>query len=644
MKRFTKFIAAFLVATMCLSQVQMAYIFADDVESTAVEETVTESVASEPEADSNDSEPASEPEVVAEVAEESEPEAVAESVEELAAEPEVVAEPAEESEAEVTETEVVTEPEVELQKTDEITDSVLDLVGAESNEIADSEGANVTEVADSEGAARTDEKRINALATENTTVTMTSKADGSVVGKMSAIISGVSNPENSELAVKIITNGMPSLEKDGVPLYYKDEYYIDAEKYNLKSAGYDSQLCWAATASNILWMGGYAQGAVNPETGKFFKNEDELFHYFTHNFTDLPGSPDEAVNWFFYGESAYGDTGEKGVAQLKHPGTNSGGLLKNLPFKPQMKLIPQSPNSLNILEELDHYGVGLQLRFLNEKNVPSNEAHWLTVVGTVIDNLATSIGDKFKAILLADSDNTPVNGNMSASEAEKLQAKTNAENRYTLYKVSLKQFGENDYRWVMDGYSKYGTVLCWMYALENNGGKGGPGDCDSAAVEDNIKEQFNQMGIEVEVEKVDNVPENVVVATPNNVEAIEAINKAFDVFTKEQLETEEVINNLKSVLLANDMVVYAPNSAAVSVDNNEIYSAYVASPVTFLAGIETNGYTLGLNEYNLVQLGNGMYKIEFSNEFLKKLPKGKNIIKLRIQGMELPVEIVINII
>lgn len=580
MKRLTKYIAAFLVATMCLSQVQMAYVFADDLESPVVEETVQESV-SEPEAVVEASAPA----------------------------------PASESKTE----------------------------SQESNEITDSVGAGTPEASDSIGAARTDERRINAIQTEVTTATTTSNEDGSVVGQMSAIISGVSNPENSELAERILTDGMPSLEQYR-SVYYKDEYYIDAEKYNVNYAGYDSQLCWAATAANILWTAGYAQEAVNPETGTYFKNEDEIFHYFTHNFTDAPGVPDGAVNWFLYGEDAYSYTGEEGTAQLKYPGTNSGGLLKNkLSFKPVSKFIPQSPNSLNILEELDHYGVGLQLRFLDSNNVPSEGAHWLTVVGTVIDNLATSIGEKFKAILLADSDNTPVNGSMSASEAEKLQAKINAENRYTLYKVTLKQFGDNDYRWVMDGYSQYGTVLCWMYALENNGGKGGPGDCDA----DDIKEQFSQMGIEVEVEKVDNsenTSEVVVASVPNKADAIEAIAKAFDVLTKEQLETKEVLNNLKSVLIANHMVVYAPNRNAVPVDNNETYTAYVASPVTFLSRVETNGYMLGLNEYKLVELGNGMYKIEFSNEFLKKLPKGKNIIKLIIDGIELPVEIEISII
>ncbi|MDO4188550.1 MAG: hypothetical protein Q4D29_06125 [Lachnospiraceae bacterium] len=589
MKRLTKFIAAFLVATMCLSQVQMAYVFADDVESPVIEETVEESV--------------SEPDEAAETVEESEPEQVA-------------------------------EPEIELQEPDEATDSVLELVGAEAPEPLDSEGA-----------ARTDEKRIQGtFNTEKTTVTTTSNSDGSVVGNMTAIISGISNPENAELAAKIITDGMPSLEQYS-SVYYTDEYYIDAEKYNNNIPGYDSQHCWAATASNILWTSGYAQEAINPQTGTFFKSEDEVLHYFTSNFTDLPGVPDGAVNWFLYGEEAYEYTGEAGVAQLKYPGTNSGGLLKNLSFTPRRGLIRQSVESINVVEQLDNYGVGAQLReILADGSVNMKGAHWLTIVGAVIDNLATTVGNKFKALILADSDNTPVNGDMSVSDAEKFQAKTNAENRYTLYKVTLKQFGEGDYRWVLDGYSRYGAVLCYLYSLENNGGKGGPGDCDIADPEDTIKEQFNQMGIEVEVEKVENAAENVVAAVPNKTEAMEAIAKVFDVLTKEQLETKEVIKNLKDTLLANNMVVYAPNSNAVSVDNKEIYTAYVASPVTFLAGIEANGYVLGLNEYNLVELGNGMYKIEFSNEFLKKLPKGKNIIKLKIDGIELPVEIVINII
>nr|MCR5733061.1 hypothetical protein [Lachnospiraceae bacterium] len=53
---------------------------------------------------------------------------------------------------------------------------------------------------------------------------------------------------------------------------------VDAEKFFAQ--GYDENLCWAATAANMLWISGYGQQAINPITDQAFQSEDEIFDYF----------------------------------------------------------------------------------------------------------------------------------------------------------------------------------------------------------------------------------------------------------------------------------------------------------------------------------------------------------------------------
>ena len=73
---------------------------------------------------------------------------------------------------------------------------------------------------------------------------------------------------------------------------------MDAEKYSLYVEGYDRLLCWAGTASNMLWMAGYAQNAINPLTGETFKSEDEVFDYYRTYFTDDAGDELAGIVYF----------------------------------------------------------------------------------------------------------------------------------------------------------------------------------------------------------------------------------------------------------------------------------------------------------------------------------------------------------
>ena len=68
----------------------------------------------------------------------------------------------------------------------------------------------------------------------------------------------------------------------------------------------DSLKCWAASASDMLWLTGWAQQAVNPDTGAPFKSEDEVFSYIgARMFNDGSWQPD-CIRWFFSGQDENG--------------------------------------------------------------------------------------------------------------------------------------------------------------------------------------------------------------------------------------------------------------------------------------------------------------------------------------------------
>lgn len=64
----------------------------------------------------------------------------------------------------------------------------------------------------------------------------------------------------------------------------------------------DSAQCWAASSADMLETAGWGKLAVNPETGKPFSGEDELFSYFRKCFVDDGLYAESGIRWFFYGK------------------------------------------------------------------------------------------------------------------------------------------------------------------------------------------------------------------------------------------------------------------------------------------------------------------------------------------------------
>ena len=91
-----------------------------------------------------------------------------------------------------------------------------------------------------------------------------------------------------------------------------DAAFADAEKWcddDGDPTAYDANQCWAASASNMLWVSGWAQKFVNPATGANFASEDEVFSLFNTSFTDRGSEVSSGIDWFFMGEYYASDIG-----------------------------------------------------------------------------------------------------------------------------------------------------------------------------------------------------------------------------------------------------------------------------------------------------------------------------------------------
>jgi len=96
--------------------------------------------------------------------------------------------------------------------------------------------------------------------------------------------------------------------------------YLDIVKpYDAEKTGItDTMHCWAATAANMLAYTGW--GNVNG-----FQTEDDIFAYFSANFTDKGGVEGFGIEWFLTGN--YALTGLDGYAQPTTP--SAGGFWPN---------------------------------------------------------------------------------------------------------------------------------------------------------------------------------------------------------------------------------------------------------------------------------------------------------------------------
>ena len=282
--------------------------------------------------------------------------------------------------------------------------------------------------------------------------------------EMSVYIAGISE-ESRQSMVNILQSQLDQAMKDNKGLKITDIALPDAEKYML--SGYDELLCWAATAANMLWTSNIAQQSVNPATNANFQTVDEVFDYFRTVFTDQVGRPDGALSVFLKGTYPFQDSA--GLSQLKDPGSVS----KRLPDEIQtpdfglFNLQGENVKDIAAFEKLDIQSLGVLLHSYDRVDQRMGSlAHWVTSPGIIIDNTKTGL-DRFKAIMIADSDNDPINGDDSIPNAEKAAKAAKAPNSYTVYPLTLKTFSTIGQRWTIPFYTRpdqsdFDVLIDWV--------------------------------------------------------------------------------------------------------------------------------------------------------------------------------------
>ena len=174
--------------------------------------------------------------------------------------------------------------------------------------------------------------------------------------------------------------------------------FIDAEKvvgFKVNDVEQpDTELCWAASSSNILHYTGWGNKAG-------FADEDAMFDMFATRFDDVPGRADIALKWFFNGRNkmqetdgwAHQDDGEYGTFK---------GYLSDYAFEAQTEtfdLEDQKDNMVLVAERLNAgYGVALYTGY-HDADGERDGGHGLTLWGYI-----RAADGTFTHLIFADSD------------------------------------------------------------------------------------------------------------------------------------------------------------------------------------------------------------------------------------------------
>ncbi|MDO5565907.1 MAG: fibronectin type III domain-containing protein, partial [Planctomycetia bacterium] len=175
----------------------------------------------------------------------------------------------------------------------------------------------------------------------------------------------------------------------------KSGYYVDAEKSDAPS---DSDLCWAATASNMLWYSGWANSDMTPS----FSSEDSVLDYFKSYWPNVGGNIGTGNSWFLNGYS-----GINGGAL--HNDVNYGSIGGSMAITGGMKFA-------NMVEKLraDNaigLSVGWFLEGPGEVLTTRYYGHAITLWGYVYDKAYTAgTPEYYSACIIADSDDNKYSG------------------------------------------------------------------------------------------------------------------------------------------------------------------------------------------------------------------------------------------
>ncbi|MBR6706990.1 MAG: hypothetical protein IKI84_09950 [Clostridia bacterium] len=249
---------------------------------------------------------------------------------------------------------------------------------------------------------------------------------------------------------------------------------LDAEKYTyVKGLEYDSLMCWAATAANMLWQAGYPQNTLSPYTGRPFESVDEVFDYFRHIYTDLDGTPAQGIDALLDGFNPL--DGVDGISQLEmkikalFPFNNVD--VDDLVFQAFGK--DENGNKLyeniELLQDFNNNTYGITVHWHDPVTGELlNGAHLLTVCGIIVNDEAESLEDRYVGILIADSDNSIVHPDEVPTapwERPRAAIASNVIDSATLYHLKLVDIPGQGPTWTIVGYNDNITTLDFLWKL-----------------------------------------------------------------------------------------------------------------------------------------------------------------------------------
>lgn len=549
---------------------------------------------------------------------------------------------------------------------------IVEEVVEEISEIVEETSEVVTETPEvvEEEIVETPEEEVVTEETEDVYDTVGGSIDGIGGGEISSFDANISGSYKSveEDGLVTILRGVRDIDKEvafdyinkyigviletGKYLPVENKYFVDAEKY--KYPDYDSNHCWAATASNILWTTGYAQQAG-------FSSEDELMTYFTSNFTDLPGCPEDGVNWFFKGTKGYSElAGMEGVAQIIEGSKNTDGILPDAhPHSFFQNVKYELADKMSMIYNVASHGMGVLVRWFSNDPAKSTKdgltlgAHWATINGVVYDK--NEMGDatkSVKAIILADSDNNPVAKPLADGTpiSEVLAAKSAQPNTYTVYRV---EYDAEKKLWLINNYGGSAAVITHLYGLmDSDKIPQGGGEPDGLETKDTIGDPIDMtysengfapaeiMGAVKALNESGATGEDgeeiyIIVQQPaKKAVAEDAESVALKSLSEKDFEKMENIEALLAYMIKNAKPVFLMNDGVATAGND--YVCYISAANTKLYHLTIDGLELPADAYKLIATKNGMTKLVLNKDYLALFGNGTHEVKVSVEGSDIP--------
>ncbi|WP_405374877.1 hypothetical protein [Pseudobutyrivibrio sp.] len=367
---------------------------------------------------------------------------------------------------------------------------------------------------------------------------------------------------------------------------------VDAEKYG--EEGYDSNLCWAASAADVLWSAGYPQHAINPLTNEVFQSEDEVFDFFRTCFTDEGGNQEAAFLYFIDGE--YPNQGDEGFSQLKETAPDGGFIPEISAREVVIADYEDGDLSTNIFESYEtlvpYYegAATLDVGFWDESKLEYTGAHAITLLSLEKDEAGNYTG-----IWIVDSDNDKYYEGVAETDAEKAQAAAGAPNSCQYYLLSAKEI-DNGYYWTIDDYSEGDdtVITAIRYLMEYN-------------------------------------PE--LFATINDGEIV--IGGSGEVTPSNSI-TEEAFTAIRNMMADAGWAIYSPSNTIYNATKDTGYSVFVSRPASDLLNVYVDGQRLsaGAGEFKLYVSPSGVYSLTIDTSIMRALASGEHTLTLDMNAGE----------